>query len=361
MARSERSHGLPAALRAGILLANVLDVRVLGATVRWLTREPRRASQEIDGVPVEIIRPGGRCPWPAWVFVNGAHPLRRREPVVGRLADGLARAGFVVVNPDLPGLGEGEITRQTLDTAIAVTEAAAALPYVRGGRVALCGASAGASLALLIAQQPALADRISVVAAVTPWADLETIVFLATTGHYEEDGKLAPYPVTPLLRRVIARSTVAALSPGDDRENLLGLLRQLDDGDLDPRDVVGTLGGQTLRPETGALVAVLANEDPARFADLYAALPAEVLGLVETLSPVRRARDVRAHVELVRPPVDQYFPLGEARKLASSLPRVRLTVTSTLDHTRPSLSLKHAADFAHFNRFVVRGLAAACV
>ncbi len=309
---------------------------------------------------VEIVRPGGRGPWPAWVFVNGAHPLRRREPVVERLADGLARAGFVVVNPDLPGLGEGEITGRTLDAAIAVTEAATALPYVRGGRVALCGVSAGASLALLVAQQPALADRVSVVAAVTPWADLERILFLATTRHYEEDDQLVPYDVTALLRRVIARSTVAALSPGDDREGLLELLRQLDESDLDPRDVLRTLDGRTLRPETGALVAVLANEDPARFADLYAALPAEVLGLVDTLSPLRRACDVRAHVELVRPPVDLYFPLAEAHALAKSLPHARLTVTSTFDHTRPSLTLDHADDLTHFIRFVIRGLAAAC-
>ena len=353
------STGLPATLRAGILLANVLDVRGLGTTVGWFTREPRRVNAHIEGVSVEIIRPGGRGPWPAWVFVNGAHPLRRREPVVERLADGLARAGFVVVNPDLPGLGEGEITHRTLDAAIEVTEAVTSMPDVQEGQVALCGASAGASLALLVAQQPALAHRITVVAAVTPWADLEKIVFLATTGQYEEHGLLAPYPVTPLLRRVIARSMVAALVPGDDQERLLGLLRQLDDGDLDPREALSRIDGIALRPETNGLLDLLANDDPSRFAELYAALSPEVLTLVETLSPLTRASATRAAVELVRPPVDQYFPLAEAHALAESIPHARLTVTSTLDHTRPSMTLNHVADFTNFIRFVIRGLAAA--
>ena len=57
------------------------------------------------------------------------------------------------------------------------------------------------------------------------------------------------------------------------------------------------------------------------------------------------------------PPRDEYFPLGEARSLAAALPNVRLTVTGTLDHTRPSLG--RLADFRSFLGFVVRGLAAA--
>src|SRR5205814_1128616 len=100
----------PAALRAAILLSVVLDLPVLGATVRRLTPEPRTETLEIEGVPVEVVHPRGRGPWPAWVFVNGAHPLRRREPIVYLLAHGLARAGYLTLVPDLPGLGIGEIT-----------------------------------------------------------------------------------------------------------------------------------------------------------------------------------------------------------------------------------------------------------
>ena len=70
------------------------------------------------------MRPGGSGPWPAWVFINGAHPERRREPVVTRLSSGLARAGFIVFVPDLPGLGEGTITARTLESACAVTRCA---------------------------------------------------------------------------------------------------------------------------------------------------------------------------------------------------------------------------------------------
>lgn len=349
----------PAALRAAILLSVVLDLPVLGATVRRLTPEPRTEEIEIEGVPVEVVRPRGRGPWPAWVFVNGAHPLRRREPIVHLLAQGLARAGYVAVVPDLPGLGTGEITRGTLDAVVAVVEAAANRPDVRDGRVAICGASAGASLALIAAEQTGLRDRVTVVAAVTPWARLDKIVGLATTGHYEEGGVLVAYPVSALLRRVVARSLVAALAPCEGREDLLAAMRCVESDDVDACEELRRIDSSRLGLHAHAVVSLLVNDDPARFADLYAALPAEVTALVNTLSPLTAASSLTSKVELVRPPVDPYFPLEEAVTLAGSLPQARLTVTRVLDHTRPSLTLDHLRSLYRFNGFVVRGLAAA--
>lgn len=357
----ERAAGLRARLaawrRAVILIAVVVEVPLLARVVRGLTREPAVENVELHAVPVEIVRPAGRGPWPAYLFVNGAHPERRREPVVTRLSRGLARAGFLVLVPDLPGLGEGEITCGTLDATVAVAEAAARMPDVRGGRVALVGASTGASLAILAAARPELARRISAVAAVTPFADLEKIVCLATTCSYEEDGGAVAYPVTELLRRAVARSLVASLPAGDDRERLLARLQSLDE-DADPFECLEAEAGG-LGLGAAAVVRLLTNRDPARFRELYAALPAEVLSVVSVLSPATAAAGLLAPVEVIVPPSDMYFPHGEARGLAVALPSVRLTVTGTLDHTRPTLSLSQLDDFRRFGGFVVRGLAAA--
>lgn len=317
------SSSFRASRRTLVLLAGVLDVPMVSRVVRGLTTTPRSELVEVRGVPVEILRPRGDGPWPAWLFVNGAHPERRREPVVTRLADGLARAGFLVLVPDLPGLGEGEITVRTLEATANVTAAAADLADVRDGRVALIGASTGAGLALVTAGTKELADRISVVAAVAPYANLDKLVCMATTSHYREDTGFERYAVTDLHREVVTRSLLGAA--GEDGR--------------------------------AAVDALLANTDPNRFAELYAALPLDVRTLVEQLSPFRVASSVRAPVEVIVPPTDDYFPLGEARSLAAALPNVRLTVTGTLDHTRPSLS--RIAEFPSFLGFVVRGLLAA--
>jgi pimeloyl-ACP methyl ester carboxylesterase len=346
-------------VRALTLLAVVLDPPVVSQVARALTREPRVDQTEAAGVPVEVVRPGGDGPWPAWLFVNGAHPLRRTEPVVTRLSRGLARAGYLALVPDIPGLGEGKITESTLDATFTVIETAVARPDVRDGRMALIGASTGASLALLAAARPELATRISVVAAVAPFADLERMICLATTRCYLEHGRFARYEVTPLHRQVVARSLVAAVPVADDREPLVALL---DSADREEGDLIDAVRGAPGRePETRAILEVLKNEDPNRFAELCAALPSQVRTLLDRFSPLAACARVVAPVEVVVPPSDVYFPPGEARALVDALPNARLTITETLDHTRPQLSLARLGEFRKFGAFVARGLAAAGV
>jgi acetyl esterase/lipase len=348
---------IPAAGRALLLLALVLDLPVAGRLALKFTREPQVSELDVDGVPVDVLRPPDEEPRPAWIFVNGAHPERRREPIVWRLAHGLARAGYVVLVPDIPGLGEGTITARTLEATHAVTKAACARADIEGGRVALVGASTGAGLALIAAGQPELADRISVVAAVAPFADLRKLLCLTTTGHYDEGGHFARYDVTDLHRQVVARSLVAAISAQDDRERFLGELDDLERKGLNPLEELPKRAGE-VGAEAAAVLSVLTNRDPARFSELFDALPPAVHSFVDELSPLRLRSGVRAPVEIIVPPSDVYFPPGEAAALAAGLPTARLTITKVLDHTRPRSTLVHLRSFARFLGFVVRGLRA---
>ena len=349
---------LPSRLRGLILLAIVLELPLLARLVRLLTGEPRVEQIVVDGVPVEVVKPARGGPWPAWLFVNGAHPGRRTEPVVNRLSRGLARAGYLVLVPDVPGLGEGTITARTLEGTVAVTTAALRRNDVAGERIALIGASTGAALALLTAGRPELAERVSVVAAVAPFADLERMICLATTRCYSENSRFATYDVTDLQRRVVVRSLVATIPDAGERERLLS---DLDRAEQEERDPVTALPADLDRvtPEAQAVLRLLQNDDAERFAELYEALPDPVRALLAQLSPLAGAEDVRAPVEVVVPPSDVYFPTGEAQALAAALPNVHLTITATLDHTRPQLSLGRLKDFRAFDGFVVRGLAAA--
>jgi acetyl esterase/lipase len=341
--------------RTFVLLAIVLDVPVLARVVRALTPEPLVETMELDGIPIELVFPARAGRWPAFHFVNGAHPERRTEPIVQRVTRGLARAGFVVALPDLPGLGDGELTPRTFEAARAVTQMIADRPEVRDGRVALAGASAGAGIALVTAAHRGLSERISVVAAVVPFADIEQLACLATTSHYRTDGGARPYEVTALMRRVVARSVVSALRPGDDRSALLELLRAQDPDDV---DAVRCLAepGRELGVEARTVVALLLNEDHERFGALFGALPSEIVDRLQSLSPGNHATAVRAPVEAIAPPDDPYFPLPEAEVIVGTVPQARLTVTRVLDHTRPSLDLSHLGDFARFLRWVRRCL-----
>jgi acetyl esterase/lipase len=168
------------------------------------------------------------------VFVNGATPDGRKHPIVRRLGAGLARAGFLVFVPELPGIGRGELTPATLRSTIELVTAAGDTPEALQGRVGLAGVSIGGSLALLTAAAPALAERITVVACIAPFTDLPNIVRLATTGVYRDGDRLATHAAPPFLLLGIARSLVGTLPSSPANEFLASELRAVDPSSADP-------------------------------------------------------------------------------------------------------------------------------
>jgi pimeloyl-ACP methyl ester carboxylesterase len=339
-----------AQLRAVVVLSRTEELPVLAWTVGVLTDEPRVDERVVGGAPSTVVRPGaGEGPWPAIVFVNGATRRGRHHPTVQRLARGLARAGFIVVVPDLPGLRLGEITSTTAAATIRVARATADSPDARDGRVGFYGVSVGATLALLAAQSRALANRVTVVGGEAPWVDLRRIVRLTTTGWY--DGER--YETDPYAKLAAARSLAAALAPGAERARLLRQLESIDDNH--PAPLAG-LDPAEYRGAAAALVTLLTNRSAHRFSALYARLPARQRAAVRSLSPLERASRLRMPIELATAPHDKYFPPAESYALARAAPHVRVTVTSTLEHAVPELSLGDVADLGRFNAFVVRYL-----
>jgi pimeloyl-ACP methyl ester carboxylesterase len=336
---------------------------VLGATLGLpgtnvlarLSKAPVVTEATLAGTAGTIVRPGGPPPWPALVFVNGATPDGRAHPMVLRLSEALARSGRLVHIPDLPGIAGGELSPATLAASIAYVEAVADAVE---GRVALAGVSVGASLALLTASDPRLADRITVVACVAPYSDMANVMLLATTGMYRRDGRFEPYPVPPYLWVGLARSVTAILPRGPGIESLNAELRAIDPATADPPARFSDRSYAELGPDAAGVLALLTNRDPARFADLYAALPEYVRSTVDALSPVRAAPGLRATVEIVTAPRDRYFPVAESRALVETSPLVRLTVTSLLAHATPRLHPRYLAELGQLNGFFVRALAA---
>lgn len=342
--------------RAFVVLSITLKTPFLAWAVRVATDEPRAEETVVAGVPTTVVRPGGGDRWPVLVFVNGATARGRHHPAVQRLARGLARAGYVVLVPDLPGLARGEISDRTVAATVAVARAAADRPDVRGGRVGLVGVSVGTTLALLAAEDPALAERVSVVAGIAPYTDLAKVVRLATTGLYREGGRLVRYRHSSFVALAVARSLVSGLPAGRDRRLLVARLRAVDDDAHDPLAGLRALSTAHLSPAARAVVELLANRDPRRFDKLYAALPVQLRAGIERLSPLSAARRLRAPVVLASAPHDKYFPLAESRALARAATGVELTVTPTLAHAVPKPSFGDLAGLFRFDGFVVRAL-----
>jgi pimeloyl-ACP methyl ester carboxylesterase len=325
--------------------------------VERLGRAPSIEEVAHGEIPITVVRPGARPPWPTLVFVNGATPDGRNHPIVRRLGLGLARAGFLVFVPELPGIGRGELTPATLRSTIELVTAAGNTPEALRGRVGLAGVSIGGSLALLAAAAPSLAERITVVACIAPFTDLANVVRLATTGVYRDGDRLVTYASPPFLLLGIARSLVGTLPCNPANELLASELRAVDPNFADPLLPFRMSG--PLDDGAAALHALLANRDPERFDELYRALPVAARESVESLSPIRAASGLVAPVEIATAPHDTYFPVAESLALAGLNPRVTLTVTEALAHAAPTLTRAGLAGLVRLHLFFTRSLAAA--
>ena len=343
--------------RAIVVISSVLDTPVLTPAVEAAGEEPRLSSARVARNPSLVVRPAGEGPWPAIFLVNGTVPEGRKLPAVRNLAEAFARAGYLVVVPDLPGLTEDRITPQTEDATTQVAREVSARPDAAGGKVALVGVSTGATLALLAAEDPALGGKISLVAGVAPYANIKTVLNVATTGHYRRpDGEMVRYEATPFLSYVVARSLVATLPPGEDRRTLSAGLEAA--GRESPHPLSGLRSRQTddLGPGARSVVRLLANRDPKRFEALYAALPDETRQDLEELSPLAGTGRISSPVELATGPHDKYFPPSQSYALVRIAPERRVTVTGALDHAELNISPEDIQALATFDGFVVRSL-----
>ena len=171
--------------RAALLISSVLEVPVLTPAAEAVSGEPRPGEETVAGNPALVVKPAGEGPWPAVFFVNGTVPEGRELPEARRLAEGFARAGYLVVLPDLPGLTGDRITPETVAETAEVARAVSNRPDAADGEVSMVGISTGATLALLAAERPGVGDRVSLVAGVAPYSDIRTVLNVATTGRYE--------------------------------------------------------------------------------------------------------------------------------------------------------------------------------
>ena len=343
--------------RAVVVISSVLDAPVLAPAVTATSGDPHLFDTRVAGHPSLVAKPAREGPWPAVFVVNGTVPEGRELPAVRHLAEGFARAGYLAVVPDLPGLREDRITPRTVDAATEAAGAISARPDAEDGKVALVGVSTGATLALLAAEDSSLDGKVSLVAGVAPFSSIRTVLSVATTAHYRRpDGGLVRYEAAPFLSYVVARSLVAALPPGEDRRTLSDEISGVGRENPDPLRDLRQRPTEDLGPQAKSVVRLLANQNPERFEDLYAALPDGVVHDLEVLSPLAGEERIDAPIELATGPHDAYFPPSESYALRRVAPQRRVTVTKALDHAELEASPADLPAFLAFNGFVVRSL-----
>jgi pimeloyl-ACP methyl ester carboxylesterase len=229
------------------------------------------------------------------VLVHGLSPQGKNDPRLQEAARLLARAGFRVLVPTVPGL---TTLRLRPDDAETVVQAIQALKS--WGSVQVLGISVGAGPALLAATDPRVAAEVSAVLSLGGYASTVELLryFLTGTYHYGAvSGRATPDP----------RAVTVFIQANADL---------LDD----------------------AVLRLVENRDPARVERLVQNLSPQLRELLETLSPERVIGGLRGRLLLLHGKNDPAVPFTESLRLADAARgRVptRLVLLGVVGHVEP--------------------------
>lgn len=254
-------------------------------TLTALTPEPLAGALDAT---TDRYRPASLLAGAPLVLVHGLAPDGKDDARLRRAAQLLARAGFDVAVPTIPGLTRGRLRP---DDARPVLAALASRPR----RARLVSVSIGAAPAFLAAADPAVRERVGLVLALGGYASALELIRFHLTGEYAWDGARGRVAHDPALTRSVIEANAELADP--------------------------------------ALRAALASGDAARVETAIAALPTTTRELVAQLSPERVVRAIRAPILLVHGRADPAVPYTESLRLAAARPEgTRVVLVGTIGH-----------------------------
>ena len=312
-----------------------------GEEKSWLARRtssPGRREEIADGAPLDLHLPGGSdAPRGCILLAHGMTDAGRRDPRLLAFARILARLGFAVAAPELPGMrrfrpDEEDVARLASSFAWLDGRRAPASP-----RCGLMGFSFSAGPVLLAAAKPEVRERVGYAAAVGAYFGLRGVLRHLTTGG---GGGAPAFPGGPPVRAgkwLFLRYNAGLLGLEGYEAEVEAIVRlKLADEGSDISALVSRLPARA-----GPVLALMENRDPARFDGLFRAQPPELLRRVEAWSLKGAAGRGRFPLFLLHGRGDPFIPPSESLRLAEEARRVpgrkvRLLILYALGHVDPA-------------------------
>jgi dienelactone hydrolase len=273
------------------------------------------------------------------VLVPGMAARGRKDARVVALANTMARLGFTVLVPDMPGvrgyrMRSGDV-REVADTFTWLASRTALAPP---GHIGIAGFSYAAGPVLLAALQSDIRDRVRFVLAVGGYYSLENVVTYLTTGYYRvvepagtatlETGRLPPHPYS---EATFIRSNLDLLERPADRGFFRDYATYITGNDVDEDEPAPPY----LAPGAQAFYNLLTNNLPAQVPILLDELPPRMRNELEGINPAAHNLSlIRADVILLHGRGDTMIPYTESIALAGALPesQVQLFLVDGLAH-----------------------------
>jgi dipeptidyl aminopeptidase/acylaminoacyl peptidase len=281
--------------------------------VDWVTETP--VVQKIKYptcrglVEGDLYRPAGAGPHPGILVCLGVVPFEVDHPQVPAMGKALARAGFAVLLYWSPAMRDFRLDPEDLENIPLAYNWLIEQPFVDPDRSGLLGTCVGGSFALMAAANPLIRDRVAFLSAYAPYSSMYTFAHdIASETIFSENGR-EPWQVDQLTYRVFVHSVTALLEP-DEAERL----RCAFAGEG------GQFEGRGLSAEGQAVYSLLTARDANEAEAALHCLPPGMQERLAAMSPLNYLNDIHAPlIILLHDRGDQVIPVGESRRLVSSL------------------------------------------
>ena len=302
----------------------------------WFTGAPRLEEVSyptVNGFGVaDLYTPAGDGTHGAVLLFLGVNPAGRDDPRVVGLAEGLARAGVIVLIPWSQEMTQKKVSASEIDSLVHAYEFLLDNDRVDPERSGMGGFCVGASFATVAAQDARIREQVKFVNFFGGYFDAKDLTVSVTSASRFYGDAVEPWTPDRLSVEVVSTHLIDGLPDSGERA-LLGRVFIEKDAVLDD----GMLA--TMSTEAQAVHRLLSGVSRSEADALVSGLPDEMRIELASISPATRLQDLNARILMMHDRQDKLVPSEESRRLADALSErggVYHTEFSLFQHVDPT-------------------------
>ena len=282
---------------------------------QWFAGEPTRrpvvyASGDSEE-NADLYVPAGDGRHGAVLLFLGVNPAGKDDERVVNLANGLSRAGLVVMIPWSDRMTQRRVHVEEVENLVAAFRHMQTLEEVDPNRLGMGGFCVGASLAAVAAQDERIRDEVQFVNFFGGYFDARDLVksVVAESRFYGDDSEA--WEPNSLSVEVVTSHLVDAVPDPDERALLSARFEGGSAG--------AVVDEEALSPEARAVSALLSGPTLEEVEGLLAQLPERALADLAAISPSEGIDRLSARTLIMHDRQDELVPSEESRRMADAM------------------------------------------
>ncbi len=283
-----------------------------------LTDEPSVRSDSIrtdDGTYLhfDLYSADESTPRAGMIITHGFTEKGKEDKRLQSMAKRLARAGFVIMVPDLVQMKHFKLSFRDSEELSVCFDHFKNLRSVDSNKIGMMAFSFGAGPVLISMTRPEIKERIRFGVVFGGYYDLKRTLKYTLTGAYDAEGYYGQEEVLDKSDRWEFLFGNASLVKSDGTFEYL-IKKKIDDMDY---DIVQD--AMWLTPEQYNVIAFIGNEDPERFDELYEQIPPSFKTWIDTLSLYHYSDQIQSKLLIGHSEGDRVVHYTESLSLAHNV------------------------------------------